>query len=63
MSDYDPEDSDTRALAEKPCPGCGFEPEVLQYWVDTVTKRRRGYTCTCGFRVIDGIVVMTGDRF
>lgn len=56
------QDDATRRLYAVPCPGCGMEPEVVAYWVDTATKLRRGYTCSCGFRVVDGIVVMQGDR-
>lgn len=53
----------TQALLAVPCPGCGCEPEVVAWWRDVVTHVRRGYTCNCGFRVIDGIVTMQGDRF
>jgi len=49
-------DAATDALLSVACPGCGCEPEVVTWWRDKVTKVRRGYTCTCGFRVIDGIV-------
>lgn len=57
MSEYDPQhDADTTVLHLTPCPGCGFEPEVVVYWRDVVTHRRKGYTCSCGYRIIDGIV-------
>lgn len=39
------------------CPGCGCEPEVVNYLRDIKTKKRRGYHCSCGVTVVDGIVV------
>jgi hypothetical protein len=38
------------------CPGCGLEPEVECYWRETDTKKRVGFTCGCGARVMYGIV-------
>jgi hypothetical protein len=57
MSIFDPEgDSDTLALHAVICPGCSCEPEVVVYWREETSKRRVGYTCACGFRVIGGVV-------
>lgn len=63
MSVFDPDhDSDTKALHEVPCPGCGCEPDVVDYFVDTETRRRRGYGCSCGQLVIDGVAIRGGYR-
>jgi hypothetical protein len=53
-----PKDDGTRALHAKPCPGCGCEPEVLNYFRrgKTLMAPRIGFTCMCGITVIDGIV-------
>lgn len=47
----------TNALHAKPCPGCGVEPEVRVYYRDVKTKIRRGYHCTCGAIVVDGMML------
>ena len=47
----------TAALHAQPCPGCGLEPEVEKYLRDTATKVRRGYVCSCGATVVDGLLV------
>jgi len=54
-----PNDDGTRALHAKACPGCGCEPEVVNYFRrgKTLMAKRIGYTCTCGTIVIDGIVM------
>lgn len=49
----------TAVLHARPCPGCGCEPEVHTYYRDKATGLRRGYHCTCGAVVIDGM--MTGQ--
>lgn len=48
-------DPATEEIHSNPCPGCGCEPEVANYW-----RRggvRVGYVCTCGASVIDGLLV------
>jgi len=50
-------DAATVALHSRPCPGCGYEPEITGYIRDAVTKVRRGYYCPCGAVVVDGIMV------
>ena len=52
-------DQATLDLLSEPCPGCGCEPEVIMYWKRN--GKRVGYTCACGWRVIDGQVVMMGE--
>lgn len=52
----------TDALHETPCPGCGFEPEVVTYYRDKRTKVRCGYQCGCGALVIEGVVQAMGMR-
>jgi hypothetical protein len=50
-------DSNTYVLSDAPlCPGCGMEAEVETYWRESATKKRVGYTCGCGARVIYGVV-------
>lgn len=49
-------DAATLALHDGPCPGCGLEPEVTAYWRRIADKVRVGYACTCGARVINGVV-------
>jgi hypothetical protein len=56
-------DEATRALHENPCPGCGFEPEVVNYYRRKSDKVRVGYDCTCGAHVVNGVVLhMGGSR-
>lgn len=52
----------TQSLHAVACVGCGTEPEVVRYYVDTKTKIRRGYVCTCGTAVINGLYVTGGMR-
>lgn len=56
--DWLPDDDGTRALHATACPGCGCEPEVVNYFRrgKTMMAPRVGYRCTCGAVVIDGIV-------
>lgn len=49
------EDAATEALHEAHCPGCGCEPEVVNYW--RRDGLRVGYVCSCGASVIDGLMV------
>lgn len=57
MTTMTAQDAATAAIHENPCPGCGCEPEVKVYWRDAKTKIRRGYHCSCGAMVIDGLMV------
>lgn len=56
-----PDEATARLHAVK-CPGCGCEPEVQSYYVTRGTTSRRGYACTCGTVVVDGIVMAQGIR-
>lgn len=38
------------------CPCCGFEPEIVSYFLN-YDRQRVGYTCLCGADVVNGVVV------
>lgn len=57
-------DQSTYVLPDAPeCPGCGLEADVTTYYTvkGEMPKRRVGYTCVCGTRVVFGIVQTMGD--
>lgn len=53
-------DEATQRLHEIPCPGCGFEPDVVRYFRRIVDQVRIGYDCTCGAHVENGVMVFVG---
>lgn len=38
------------------CAYCGMEAEVETYWREKATGKRVGFTCSCGARVVYGLV-------